>query len=621
MNTNAKKSLLATLLLPILVMLIAQPGFGIWRTLLNEHFDNDPSELISRWPWNTPFQNLNYGWHYNPLNPWPRAEGWHRSPYSWGWQDFIYNVNVVDRAEFPGSIWCAYTNLTDINNPRYPEDDDYMNGQLAWAWWGPMDLRTAVSGTVSWWMNVDLEHFNYDSLSIVIFSPVRLATIPPELAYTQENFRINQPFGAMRDGDGEFAGLSIFKSTSDGWVGRSFQLDDLRTLNRQGEIVDSVSYLGRNGVWLGFVWNTNNSGVVGKGAFIDDVIIGIDDGLFDISIDKLQFGYPDGEQIEWNDVPPTYGEEARFRLEWLVDGSGETPPFYVTCSLDGEVIFEEERQVVAGDGQIYRSDTPGFWTATAGEHTILWAIDRTDAVEESNENNNRREFVFEVPWTPPPTMTFIRPDHDLLVPVNRPFEIVVALADSNETDTSLTSYLFWTKDTSGYANNPAVVYDWHYISHRFDLPQGEWSVSLNFEEAEANGDVDIGDRIFVAGFVSDPVPGNVDFELASGQITLDQPVSVGENPEIPVIPFMISAYPSPFNSVLRIEFGMPVAGEVSLKIFDLAGREVEELYQGQLPRSGRNSAFWKPTNAGAGVYVVRLETADGVRLQKVVYTP
>ncbi len=621
MNSNAKKTLLASLLLPFLVMLIAQPGFGIWNTLLNDHFDNDQSELVTRWPWNTPFQNPNIGWYYNPLDPYPNATGAHRSDYSWGWQNFIYNVNVVDRAEHPGSIWCAYTNRNDINNPRWPEDDDYMNNQLAWAWWGPMDLRQAVSGMVSWWMIVDLANYNYDSLSVVIFTPQNLATIPGNLAYNQPNFRTNQPFGAMRDGDGEFAGLSIFNSTSDGWVQRSFQLDDLRRLDAAGEIVDSVSYLGRNNVWLGFVWNTNGAGIVGKGAFIDDVVVGLDDGLFDLSIDKIQFGYAHDEQIEWNDVPPSYGENTRFRLEWLADGSGETPAFNVTCSLDGRIILDEERQVVAGTGQAFSSETPGFWHATAGEHTILWTLDRTNAVEESIENNNAHEFTFEVPWIPPPTMTFIQPDHDILIPVDSSFNIVVAVTDSNETDTSLTAYLFWTKDTSGFAGHPEVMYDWHYILHRFDLPQGRWSVPFNFEEAEASGEVDVGDRVFVAGFVSDLVPGNIDFEIASGRITIGEPVSVSEYPTLPLTAFLVSAYPNPFNSDLRIDYNLVRAGELSLKIFDLAGREVAELLRGSDYQSGWHSATWKPSKIGAGVYVVRLGTSSGVILQKVVYTP
>ncbi len=620
MNSNAKKSLLAMLFLPILILLSAQPGFGIWRSLLNEHFDNDQRELAQRWPWNTPFQNVNIGWHYNPRSPYYNAEGAHRSNYCWGWQNFLYNVNVVDRAENPGAMWCAYTNLSDINNPRWPEDDDYENGQTAWMWWGPMDLRNAVSGSVSWWMDVDLANYNYDSLSVVVFTPANLATIPANLAYTQPNFRTNQPFGAMRDGEGEFDGLSIFNSTSDGWVQRSFQLDDLRILDADGEIVDSVSYLGRNNVWLGFVWNTNGAGIVGKGVTIDDVIVGMDDGRFDLSTDKSLFGYRQDEEIDWTDESPAYGEDVKLQLNWLADGMGETPAFNITCTLDGQVIFEEERQVVAGNGQIDQSETPGFWRATAGRHTLRWTLDQTNTVDETLENNNVAETVFEVPWVPPPTISFIHPDRDIGILADADFDIVAMLADSNETDTSLTGYLYWTKDTSGFAADPRVMYEWNYIGHSFDLPQGEWTVKVNFYEEWYAFEVALDDRIFIAGFTSDQVPDNVSFTIATGQLVI-RGLGVEDEPLQPVTTLLVSAYPNPFNGELRIDYNLVQAGYVSLKIFDLGGREVALLLSESEAKAGRHTAQWKPNNHGAGVYVVRLETADGVRLQKAVYTP
>lgn len=623
MSNSTKKPLLAALLMMTLPLLLAQPGLGIWRTLLNDHFDNDQSELVQRWPWNTPFQNPNIGWHYNPLDPWPNAEGDHRSDYSWGWQNFIYNVRMVEENEFSGCIWCAYTNLTDINNPRWPEDEDYMNGQRAWVWWGPMDLRQAVAGSVNWWMNVDLENFNYDSLSVVVFDDDDLATIPGNLAYNQQNFRTNQAFGVLRDEDEEFAGLSVFKTTTDGWVSRTIDLNDLRTLNANGEIIDSVSYLGRRNVWVGWVWHTNVSGIVGKGAFIDDVIVGIDDGLFDLSVDKMQFGYPHLEQVEWSDLPPTYGEDTRFRLDWFADGNGETPEFHITCSLDGQVILDRTTSVVCEPGRLNRTETEGFWTATSGQHTVRWTLDPTDAVEESIENNNTLEFVFEVPWIPAPTMVIEQPDHDTIANLYDldEFELAVFLADSNETDTSLTAYLYWTKDTSGFGDNPEIMFEWNYITHRFGLHQGLWTVPLDLRTLIEEELLDTLDQIYIGGFVNDAIPANVTFAIAPGKITVDYLGVEEDYPSHPNTATLLTAYPSPFNGELRIDYTLARPGTATLKVFDIFGREVTTLLHDTQATVGKHTATWVPSQIGAGVYIMRLDSPEGIRLQKVVFTP
>jgi hypothetical protein len=62
--------------------------------------------------------------------------------------DYIYNSLVWRHEAKTQSLWCAYTNQADVQNPRWPADDDYMDNQYAWVWWGPIDLRRAVSAAV-----------------------------------------------------------------------------------------------------------------------------------------------------------------------------------------------------------------------------------------------------------------------------------------------------------------------------------------------------------------------------------------------------------------------------------------------------------------------------------------
>jgi len=79
--------------------------------------------------------------------------------------------------------------------------------------------------------------------------------------------------------------------------------------------------------------------------------------------------------------------------------------------------------------------------------------------------------------------------------------------------------------------------------------------------------------------------------------------------------YLAGSYPNPFNSAARIEFGMPEAGRVSLKIFDLQGRLVESLWNGVKP-AGRHSVIWQGENRAAGLYIIRMEAGDFSSVRK-----
>ncbi len=70
--------------------------------------------------------------------------------------------------------------------------------------------------------------------------------------------------------------------------------------------------------------------------------------------------------------------------------------------------------------------------------------------------------------------------------------------------------------------------------------------------------------------------------------------------------------PNPFNPRTEIRFALPEAGRVDLAVFDLAGRRVRRLIEGQRLEQGEHSAIWQGRDdAGralaSGVYLYRLE--------------
>jgi hypothetical protein len=76
-------------------------------------------------------------------------------------------------------------------------------------------------------------------------------------------------------------------------------------------------------------------------------------------------------------------------------------------------------------------------------------------------------------------------------------------------------------------------------------------------------------------------------------------------------------FPNPVRSSTTLTFVLPVAGEVSLAVFDALGRKVITLVEGVLP-PGYHEATIQGRNLANGVYVVRLVPSQGQYTRTVV---
>ncbi len=76
-------------------------------------------------------------------------------------------------------------------------------------------------------------------------------------------------------------------------------------------------------------------------------------------------------------------------------------------------------------------------------------------------------------------------------------------------------------------------------------------------------------------------------------------------------------YPNPFNPITEIGFRIADFGMVSLKVFDLLGREVAALVNEE-KSPGIYSASWNATNVGSGVYFARLESHGKYQIMKML---
>ncbi len=105
-----------------------------------------------------------------------------------------------------------------------------------------------------------------------------------------------------------------------------------------------------------------------------------------------------------------------------------------------------------------------------------------------------------------------------------------------------------------------------------------------------------------------------DFNNSPARIPVRMDVAVGvaeAKPGIPEAFELAQNYPNPFNPTTRIEFGLPEAAEVTLRVFDVLGREVRLLAEGS-QNAGYFGVEWDGRNifgapVSSGMYIYRLE--------------
>lgn len=76
-------------------------------------------------------------------------------------------------------------------------------------------------------------------------------------------------------------------------------------------------------------------------------------------------------------------------------------------------------------------------------------------------------------------------------------------------------------------------------------------------------------------------------------------------------------YPNPFNPQTSISFALVETGFVSLKIFDVMGREMATIYAGNLP-AGRHTLAFDGSDLPSGTYLYRMETGSFVSTKKML---
>jgi hypothetical protein len=100
------------------------------------------------------------------------------------------------------------------------------------------------------------------------------------------------------------------------------------------------------------------------------------------------------------------------------------------------------------------------------------------------------------------------------------------------------------------------------------------------------------------------------------------PIGGGEdnlifNPETPKQFNLSQNYPNPFNPVTKINFALPKQGFVTLKIYDITGREFQTLVS-EVKQSGYYSVDFNGSSLSSGVYFYKIQSGDFVSVKRMV---
>ena len=87
--------------------------------------------------------------------------------------------------------------------------------------------------------------------------------------------------------------------------------------------------------------------------------------------------------------------------------------------------------------------------------------------------------------------------------------------------------------------------------------------------------------------------------------------------EIPKVFALYQNFPNPFNPATTIRYDVPKATHVTIKVYDILGREVAVLVDKD-QTAAAHSILWNAKEFASGVYMYRIIAGDFVSVRKLV---
>ena len=96
--------------------------------------------------------------------------------------------------------------------------------------------------------------------------------------------------------------------------------------------------------------------------------------------------------------------------------------------------------------------------------------------------------------------------------------------------------------------------------------------------------------------------------LSTGRVNVVQPISEG----------LVQNYPNPFNPRTTIDFAFRENGHGRVAVYDLLGREIAALAEGEFKKGVTYRTWFDGTGKGSGVYFIKVSSAGEDLMRKIV---
>lgn len=572
MKINFGKNLFAFTLLLLIALFMLAPAFSsrqaakaCWNNLLIECFSN----TANNFPWCNPVGSGRC-WGESPARPNVR---------SWGVQDVVYSATFSELCNNDvQSAWCVG------GSRNYdPDVNPYLTNMNSWIYYGPFSLASAQYATLRFQMLCESEYLG-DSL---IWGVANSANVPQATVLLFDT--------SFSGSTNEFFGQP--------WYTREVDLSDLH--DPDGNPASAIGMTGLYAFW----WFKSNSNTVAippqpldNGAFIDNVLLQWDDGLLDCAAGNLSTLYADCTFVIEDLV---VNDQVRNSFQWYTC-SGNIPDYpdvRITVNVADPFGFNTVILDSVYTG-IVQDTTYEFYTDTwnvelSGIYELTLTIDPLNVIAESNENNNIITITKNAwPPNPPPEFTWISPnaDGDLVGD-----QSVMLRWEAYDIGEDATIIIYYDNDATGCNGAPLTT---AILEH--DGPDSLlWNISNWIPETSR----------WPYAIVMDAQSDTCIYATHAVVRRIDaaQELPIG----VPTEFFLSQNYPNPFNPQTEISFGVTKAGLVTLRVYDLLGRQVAELVNEQLT-PGTYLSHFNGRDLSSGVYLYTLKSAEGVLNNKMV---
>ena len=348
---------------------------------------------------------------------------------------------------------------------------------------------------------------------------------------------------------------------------------------------------------------------------------------------------PDLQIASLKAIPPypLKDEKVQFLATIVNRGTGPSPQdeiHEVVFSVNGYSIsksVEFQNSIPAGGmALIYGTfgiDGDYTWTANEiGQHTIEAIVNPNSSISETMTNNNSRMSMFEVYSKPPVNLAL---NKDIIVSSIEGAGLEGEKAVDGDYSSRWSSQF---SDPQYLIIDFGTVEDFNQVKLFWETAYGkEYKIEISNDKSnwstivyQTNGiggieqyKVDASARYLrIYGIKRGTSWGYSLYEMEVYNIQSINIEDEGNSGQINDY-CLLNNYPNPFNPITKIEFNIPSREHVSLIVYNLLGKEIEQLVNEDFP-PGNYSAEFNGSNLSSGIYFYKLETENFIGVKKMI---